>query len=230
MMFRTTRNTSDLEGQYDYLKYRVMMECREHAAGPLTIVFTSYASGEGVSTVAANFALALSSEPDMSILLVDFNLMHPSLHRHFEVNGNGHSQAKEPAEGVEAQTEEKHLTVRERQLTHYQPNMDVILSVSGRPSAHNRVITMGDIDVFLQTAKKRYDVVIVDCPSLSSCSYAFPLAAKADGAVLVVEAGRVRGEPLKWAVQQLETIGANILGVVLNKRIDPIPNMIYRKL
>ena len=56
------------------------------------------------------------------------------------------------------------------------------------------------------------------------------MASKADAGVLVVEAERIRREVIQRSIGTLEDLGANILGVVLNKRRYPIPGFIYRML
>jgi len=56
------------------------------------------------------------------------------------------------------------------------------------------------------------------------------VTAKADGVILVVEAERLRREVVQRSMAILEDTGANVLGVVLNKRKYPIPGMFYKYL
>jgi Mrp family chromosome partitioning ATPase len=54
------------------------------------------------------------------------------------------------------------------------------------------------------------------------------LSRKADGVILVVDAGRTKRRAGLWAKQQIDDAGGKILGVVLNKRKFYIPNWLYR--
>ena len=53
---------------------------------------------------------------------------------------------------------------------------------------------------------------------------------KVDGVILVSQAGKSRQRVAFRAKSELEATGANILGVVLNRRKHYIPEWIYRKL
>jgi capsular exopolysaccharide synthesis family protein len=61
------------------------------------------------------------------------------------------------------------------------------------------------------------EIVILDTPPLSALTDAAVLASKVDGVILVIETGRTRMADALHAKQQLERVGANIIGVVLNK-------------
>lgn len=216
------RPSEVINGQIDQLKYRVLNLVRKkYGDEPVSIAFTSYRSGEGVSTVASNFAIALSMESACNVLLVDCNLKKPGLSKIFGLNGRGKKRGQEAIEDKTA--------IRDRQIANVHSNLDVIFSqIKG--DAKERSINMGQLNHFLQAARLKYNYVVIDCPALSAASYSTLLATKADALVLVVEAERVRRQVLKCTIEQLEELGANICGIVLNKRRYPIPNFIYKML
>src|SRR5699024_1138314 len=66
----------------------------------------------------------------------------------------------------------------------------------------------------LDEAREAYDVVVLDAPPLLSGPDAAVLAARTDGAVLVVGAGHVRRKHVADALALLDAAGAPCLGVV----------------
>jgi Mrp family chromosome partitioning ATPase len=64
------------------------------------------------------------------------------------------------------------------------------------------------------------DVVIFDTPPIMAVTDAIILSRQVDGVALVVHANRTRREVVRQSVQNLNQVGANILGAVLNKVSD----------
>jgi non-specific protein-tyrosine kinase len=60
------------------------------------------------------------------------------------------------------------------------------------------------------------DVLVIDSPPVMAVTDAAVLAPRVDGVLLVVKPGITKFMACKQAVDQLERVGANILGVVLN--------------
>jgi len=65
--------------------------------------------------------------------------------------------------------------------------------------------------------KKRFDVLIIDSPSILPASDALLLAPQMDGVVLIVKAGMTNRELVKKTVEKLQMAKANLIGVVLNQ-------------
>jgi non-specific protein-tyrosine kinase len=61
------------------------------------------------------------------------------------------------------------------------------------------------------------DVVILDSPPVLAVSDPAILAALTDGALLVVNSARTRGQHAAQAVTTLQNAGAHLLGIVLNR-------------
>ncbi len=75
-----------------------------------------------------------------------------------------------------------------------------------------------------------FDFVIIDAPPLTRYSDAMALARLSDGIVLVLEAEFTRREAALRAVDKLRSSNVPIIGAILNKRMFPIPETIYKKL
>jgi hypothetical protein len=77
---------------------------------------------------------------------------------------------------------------------------------------------------------ERADLIILDAPPLLSSPLAQALAPTVDGVVLVVEANRTRTADAQEAKAALQAGGANILGVVLNRCRQYVPQALYDRL
>lgn len=68
----------------------------------------------------------------------------------------------------------------------------------------------------LATATEQFDIVVLDSPPVLLTADASILAARADGALLVLRAGSTTRSLAQDAVQQLVAVGATVFGAVLN--------------
>lgn len=69
----------------------------------------------------------------------------------------------------------------------------------------------------LNYLQRRYDVLVIDTPPLLPASDTLMLAPRADGVLLVVQAGKTDRMLIRKAVDQLRGAKANLLGVTLNQ-------------
>lgn len=65
--------------------------------------------------------------------------------------------------------------------------------------------------------RERFDLVVLDVPSMGVSNAGLQLAAQCDGVVVVVEAERSPGPLVKEVVRRLRAVRGNVLGTVLNK-------------
>jgi capsular exopolysaccharide synthesis family protein len=68
-----------------------------------------------------------------------------------------------------------------------------------------------------------YDLVVMDTPPLLAASDAAILATLANGVVLVLRAGATETAAAQQSVQQLQAVGARIVGAVLNDPDTQVP-------
>lgn len=205
----------DLWNQAQALLGVIFRACRDDGRPLRTVGLTSCYRGEGVSTTVAG--LALPAATHRKLLLVDANLRHPALHRQLRV-----AEAPGLAQIIDGQAE-RTATVQQS------PVAPVSVIAAGKldgevPSClpANRVLPV------LNEAAQDCDLVIVDLPALADNAAALELAAALDAVVLVVEAERVRWQAGRRTVNLLRQSGTRLLGAVLNKRRDHIPDWLYQ--
>jgi len=75
-----------------------------------------------------------------------------------------------------------------------------------------------------------FDLIVIDCPPAGELDETLLVSQVADGFLLVLEAERIRKQVAQRVKQRLEQGNAKLLGVVLNKRKNHIPEWLYRRL
>jgi uncharacterized protein involved in exopolysaccharide biosynthesis/Mrp family chromosome partitioning ATPase len=73
------------------------------------------------------------------------------------------------------------------------------------------------LEKFLETLKKRFDIILIDTPPVLDGASALPMSLLADGIIFVVKAGHLSVKAINEAITRLREADANILGAVLNQ-------------
>lgn len=186
---------------------------------PLRVLgLTSTLRGEGVTTVAANLAIAASGTRGVRTLIVDANLRAPSLHRWFNcLRGPGLNEI------VSGQCEWKEVI---------QPVAGEGLSLLPSGTSVGEWTATADLSRcrdLLQELGENFDLVVVDLPAVGDGGMTLPLSTGVEGVALVVEAERVHWEDAQRTTQLLSQADARLLGVVLNKKSERVPRWLRRR-
>lgn len=80
----------------------------------------------------------------------------------------------------------------------------------------------------LDALRKRFDYVLVNCPSLKQSADALVIGKRCAGVCLVVAAGKTTRSQIQGALTSLSLASVPVLGFVLNKRTYPVPEFIYK--
>ena len=168
-----------------------------------TIIVTSSVAGEGKSTISANLAVAMA-QAGQRVLLVDGNLHHPSQHHIWELDNNfGLSN-------ILGEQLDPRLAIKEVSL-----NLDV-LTAGIVPFNPATLLDSQRMESLLEYLSLRYELVIIDTPSLDFTADAPIIGRMADGVLLVVKPGQVDQNKAKFAKEILVQSGQNVLGIVIN--------------
>jgi capsular exopolysaccharide synthesis family protein len=202
--------------QYESIKSNLLS--RYPAEKLKTMVFTGTAYGDGTSTTALNLASALARDPWRSVLLIDADIRRPCLHEIFNVD---------LTEGLsDFLTDEAIAEPHSNKI-----GSNFYFFTSGLMG--DRAVGLFESEKFgsfLDEMKRRFDYVILDCPPVSTFPETRIIAGKAEGVVLVMNAGKTRQKVAMRAKKDLAEAGAYLLGAVLNRRKYYIPNWLYKKL
>lgn len=170
------------------------------------IVVTSSVPNEGKSSLAINLGVSLATDGSR-VLLIDCELRKPVLHRYLRIRGGITGGLTAVLAGNVGSTES---IVRFR---------DVGLSVlpaGSPPPAPAQLLggqTMADL---ISSLESHYDYIIFDTPPVSVVTDAAVLCQYADGVLMVVRQKTATISQVQQAKKNLESVNANILGVVFN--------------
>jgi capsular exopolysaccharide synthesis family protein len=177
-----------------------------------TLLVTSSAPGSGKTTFAKRMAEAAAGM-GARVLLVEADLRRPSLARSFGLEpSSGLSEALAGTASAD-QAIQTVLAERDGRLGGSLDLLAAGVELSSEPSA---AIEGPAMQRLLSRAQATYDLIVIDTPSLTVVSDAFPLLDEVDGVIVVA---RLRHERRAVAVrlrQMLEASGASVLGVVAN--------------
>ncbi len=179
------------------------------------IMVVSAAAGEGKTTTAANLAVVLA-DAGKRVVLLSGDLRKPRVARFFDLpNDVGLSTVlageSEPWEAI---------------LDPGVENLRVLLSgpVPSRPAEMLQSEQMGEVMAGLREVA---DFVIVDTAPVLLVTDALALAPLVDGVLFVADAERTSRSAVSHAREQLEQVGATVIGSILNN-FDPSKARGYR--
>ncbi len=183
------------------------------------IQFVGSKPREGVSTVSRGFATFSAVSMNKRVLLVDSDRKTTTQNRFFGVkNSIGWQEGVNGGANIQ----------------------DVMMQIGGGslflwPSSNSSRITAGifnpqAITALMETLRSQFDLVVIDSSPLAQSPDALAIAPHVDGVLLVVEAESTRWRVVESTKDRLKACGANVLGVVFNKRRLHIPTFVYKRL
>lgn len=190
---------------YKILRTQVLQRLNENDWNVLAV--TSPGEDEGKTITAINLAISLAMEVSYTVLLVDANLRHPSIHEQL-----GLPAGKGLSDYLLDDVPLPELLVHPENLEH------VVILPGGRAVQNSaELLNSPKMVQLVEELKNRYPsrIVIFDLPPVLSAADALAFAPYVDAALLVLEEGRTAQEDARRAVELLDC--TNVLGTVLNK-------------
>jgi receptor protein-tyrosine kinase len=172
------------------------------------IMVTSALPGEGKTFTAANLALALSAERDLHVLLIDADVIHPSLGTLFDSSeGPGltdvlNGKCSSVAEAIRRCSD--------------QPNLSVIFAGARDERAPELISSKKAADIFIDISRRYKDrIVIFDTPPVLASSETASLATYMHQAFVVVAAGAANREQVQTALDNISA--CQNISLIFNK-------------
>jgi succinoglycan biosynthesis transport protein ExoP len=197
-------NGNSPEGEaFRHLRTQVLMH--DHGSSVQTLLVTSAGPQEGKSTVVANLASAMA-QTGRTVMVVDAHLRLPTVHKMFGLSNKvGLSSVLEGKASLEEAVQTAEI-----------PGVHVLAS-GPVPANPAELISSAKMKELVAELADQYDMILLDTPSLLAVTDAAELTRAADGVVLVVERAQARQESVWAACQQLASMEANPIGVVVNR-------------
>lgn len=198
--FRALRTAVLSAGAYDYFR---------------TMLITGPKPSDGKSVIASNLAVVMA-QSGLNVLLIDADLRRPMQHQLFNVdNERGLSDIlllldlTDKFTDVDALLEDVIQPMPE-------PRLHLLTSGSGLANGLGS-LSISSLRTLLSIVSDRYDVVMLDSPPVLAVSDPVVLGTQVDGVLVVVDAGRTRGEELKQTIERLREVNSNLVGIVPNR-------------
>ena len=169
------------------------------------ICITSSKKDEGKTTVLSNLGVSFA-KIDKKVLLIDADLRNPSISKMFDTsNTQGLMDillGKRNIQDCIKKTKQENL---------------YILTGGTIPPNPAEVLSSKKMSEFIESIKDEYDYIFIDSPPVGVVSDASIISAYSDGVIFVVGANEVDSNLAKIAKERLDSVKANIVGVILNK-------------
>jgi len=169
-----------------------------------TIVITSPTPGDGKSTLASNLAISMAQAGKRTLLL-DADFRRPVQHRMFELKDESGLTAV--LAGQESLSKAIRRTVVE--------GLD-LLPAGPLPLNPSELLNGESFANILEELMQKYDHIILDCTPVVAVTDARILGAVCDLSLLVLRAGKTTRQGAELARTGLLSVGARLLGVVVN--------------
>lgn len=207
-MAATSYNVKDISNIHIEEAYRVLRTNIQFCSlgDPIKVVsITSCNPGEGKTTTCINLGISMA-KTGMKVLVVDADLRKPMLLKH--LSSANHLGLSNCISGHTAIDDIINTT-----------NIENLFFVACGPKPPNPTELLGSprFSDFLKNMRERFDVIIIDTPPLGGVIDCAIIAAQADAAIIVVRPNYVQYHSALRVKEQLEKVGARVLGVVLNK-------------
>lgn len=170
-----------------------------------SLVITSPAPSEGKSTTASNLAI-VTAQAGQKTILVDADLRRPRQHKLFDLSNR---------EGLTTALLEKTVAATSYLQPTPIPGLRVLTSgpIPPNPSELLGSQRMRDL---IHELEAEADLVIVDIPPILAVTDSSLVANITSAVLLVVRAHKTQFEAARRALEQLRSVQARVLGVVLN--------------
>ena len=171
------------------------------------VVFTSALPGEGKSLSAINYALVGASR-GLRVLLIDADLRCGVVS-----SVMGIKQTPGFAEVLAGRTTFEQAA---HNCSPGVPRSLVVLPSGALPKVPGRILTIDRVRELLNQWAPDFDVIVIDTPPINLLADAALLGSAADAVMLVVRVGHTQVDDLRYAMDQLDSTKAPVIGTLLN--------------
>jgi len=193
---------SSIAESYRQLRTSLMLSSAGHA--PRTLLITSSQPAEGKTTTSVNTAISLA-QTGAAVLIIDADLRRPRVHRVFGLKNNAGLSNYLASEGDLSSL-----------IQIAMPNL-YVLPVGPLPPNPAELLGSAKMKQAVETLSANFDYVVIDSPPVSSFADSLILSALVEGVIIVVKAGTTPREMAQRTKAHLQSVGAKILGVVVNQ-------------
>jgi len=170
-----------------------------------TLLVTSPSPSDGKTTIVANLASVIA-QSGRNVVILDADLRRPRIHKMFQLSNrvgltDQFIRSQDRFDGSLKSTEVANLHA---------------ITSGNLPPNPSELLSSGRMSEILKMLSNQFNTVIVDSPPTLLVTDAMVLAQRVDGVLLVVKPSVTKWASLRQAIEQMQQVKANLLGVVVN--------------
>ena len=170
-----------------------------------TLLVTSPSPSDGKTTIVANLASVIAQN-GRNVVIVDADLRRPRIHKMFQLSNrvgltDQFIRAQDRFDGSLKSTGVANLNA---------------ITSGNLPPNPSELLSSGRMSEILKLLRDQFNTVIIDSPPILLVTDAMVLAQRVDGVLLVVKPSVTKWASLRQAIEQLQRVKANLLGIVVN--------------
>ena len=205
---------------YDRFSYSLLPT--ERPRGKLVLGITSPGRGDGKTLVASNLAVSLALSTENEVLLMDMNIQRPKIHELFSVHRKpGLMESLDGSTIHVTPTRIRNLAVFPLGDSVSNPIQGIRLAGSGDRNEHHsateglKLEHLPEFRNVIFSLEEKFDLIIVDLPSLGESVIPKLFMKHLDGIVVVINTGKTKKEDVDELLNHVDR--NQILGFVLNR-------------
>ncbi|MFH2138083.1 MAG: CpsD/CapB family tyrosine-protein kinase [Candidatus Omnitrophota bacterium] len=184
-----------------------------------SIVISSANRFEGKTITSINLAIVMAEERGKRVVLVNADFRFPAVEKLLNISDSS---------GLSEYLQDK-ITLDEA-LSKADIKGVTVLPSGRLPLKPAELLAGQKMKDLIEALEKRFDYVLIDTPAIIPVADVRILGSLVDGVILVVQASRTRREVVLRVQEQLNSLKARLLGVVLSNVEYHIPEYIHRHL
>ena len=203
VMLRATTGRRPAAARDSYRRLRSTLDFVAKRSDLKTFLVTSARPGDGKSTTAVNLAIA-ASQTGRKIAIVSADMHRPSIERLLSL----------PAQ---AGLSDYLLDESEAILAEVPSIPNLTAVTSGRPVENPaELLASSRVSELVKLLEENHDLVFFDTPPVLNASDSLALASRVDGVIVVIDSRTTNSADLEQLRDEMELVGARIIGAVLN--------------
>jgi len=173
------------------------------------ILITSSLRGEGKTTTLINLSSILFRKTNYRSIIVDLNMIEPSLHKHFNMDL--------PYSGMSTYLSRRDNLGNILFDTSY-PNLDII-TAGPIPPDPAELLESSELEELFMVLKKRYDYIFIDTPSFEELHEVLDLVKYADKSLVIIRENITTKESLEKLEQAIREKKLKNIGLVFKTTV-----------
>lgn len=178
---------------------------------PTVIAVTSAVPGEGKTSSSINLAISFSTA-GFKTLLIEGDMRRPKLSEYMKLEKEITGLSEILSGKIQGDVPSRIAST----LFQWGENELSIIAAGTTPPNPAELLDSQSFKELIAHVRDSFDFVIIDCPPTLLVADASIIAAQCDGAILVTKVAKTRINQFLGARENLTTVGAQVLGVLMN--------------